>query len=84
MPLDVRCLPPQTQQFPELLGWIDATHPGPISVLDVGGGGSFYDFPAALRGVLAADPRTARADDTERVRRLPGLRSGVSGRHVLA
>lgn len=42
-------LPPNTPQFDELLAWIDATHPGPISILDVGGGGGFYDFPATLR-----------------------------------
>jgi SAM-dependent methyltransferase len=42
-------LPPHTQQFSELLTWIETAHPGPLSVLDVGGGGSFYDFPAALR-----------------------------------
>ena len=42
-------LAPQTPQFDELADWIDSAHPGPISVLDVGGGGSFYDFPAALR-----------------------------------
>ena len=60
MPLDVVCLPPQTQQFPELLDWIDTTHPGPISVLDVGGGGGFYDFPSTLRGrarrMVGVDP----------------------------
>jgi SAM-dependent methyltransferase len=57
---DVVCLPPQTQQFPELLEWIDAAHPGPISVLDVGGGGGFYDFPSALRSrarrMVGVDP----------------------------
>jgi SAM-dependent methyltransferase len=57
---DVVCLPPQTPQFSELLGWIDATHTGRISVLDVGGGGSFYDFPATLRGravrMVGVDP----------------------------
>lgn len=42
-------LPPNTPQFDELLTWIEAVHPGPISVLDVGGGGGFYDFPATLR-----------------------------------
>jgi SAM-dependent methyltransferase len=54
------CLPPQTQQFPELLEWIDTTQPGPISVLDVGGGGGFYDFPSALRSrarrMVGVDP----------------------------
>jgi SAM-dependent methyltransferase len=57
---DVVCLPPQTQQFPELLEWIDTTQPGPISVLDVGGGGGFYDFPSALRSrarrMVGVDP----------------------------
>jgi SAM-dependent methyltransferase len=42
-------LAPQTPQFDELADWIDSAHPGPISVVDVGGGGSFYDFPVALR-----------------------------------
>ncbi len=57
---DALFLQPDTQQFPELLGWIDRTHPGPLSVLDVGGGGSFYDFPAALRSragrLVGVDP----------------------------
>jgi SAM-dependent methyltransferase len=60
VPSDVVSLPPQTQQFRELLEWIDTTHPGPISVLDVGGGGGFYDFPSALRGrarrMVGVDP----------------------------
>jgi SAM-dependent methyltransferase len=42
-------LSPGTEQFAELLGWIDANHPGDVAVLDVGGGGDFYDFPAAIR-----------------------------------
>ncbi len=33
----------------ELLGWIEAAHPGSITVLDVGGGGGFYEFPSSLR-----------------------------------
>jgi SAM-dependent methyltransferase len=53
-------LPPHTEQFAELREWIDATYPGPISVLDVGGGGSFYDFPAGLRSrarrIVGVDP----------------------------
>jgi SAM-dependent methyltransferase len=49
VPSEIVRLPAQTQQFPELLEWIDAAHPGHISVLDVGGGGGFYDFPAAIR-----------------------------------
>ena len=60
MTSDVVRLPPQTQQFPELLEWIDTTHPGPISVLDVGGGGGFYDFPSVLRSragrMVGVDP----------------------------
>jgi SAM-dependent methyltransferase len=46
---EVERLSPQTEQFSELLRWIDASQPGEISVLDVGGGGGFYDFPAAIR-----------------------------------
>jgi SAM-dependent methyltransferase len=46
---DTARLPPDTEQFAELLGWIDAATPGPVSVLDVGGGGNFYDFPSLLR-----------------------------------
>ena len=46
---EVLRLPPNTAQFDELLAWVDSAHPGSISVLDVGGGGGFYDFPAALR-----------------------------------
>jgi SAM-dependent methyltransferase len=57
---DVVCLPPDTEQFAELLAWIDSTHAGQISVLDVGGGGGFYDFPAAIRGrarrMVGVDP----------------------------
>jgi SAM-dependent methyltransferase len=57
---DVECLPADTEQFAELLGWIDSSHAGRISVLDVGGGGGFYDFPAAIRGrarrLVGVDP----------------------------
>jgi SAM-dependent methyltransferase len=57
---DVVCLPPDTEQFAELLTWIDSTHTGRISVLDVGGGGGFYDFPTAIRGrarrLVGVDP----------------------------
>jgi SAM-dependent methyltransferase len=57
---DVVRLPPGTEQFAELLGWIDSAHAGRISVLDVGGGGSFYDFPVAIRGrahrLVGVDP----------------------------
>jgi SAM-dependent methyltransferase len=53
-------LAPNTPQFDELRGWIDSQHPGPISILDVGGGGGFYDFPAALRArarrMVGVDP----------------------------
>lgn len=58
---DVRRLPSYTPQFDELLGWIDeSVGPDPVSVLDVGGGGSFYDFPEAVRSrarrVVGVDP----------------------------
>ncbi len=46
---EVARLGPNTPQFDELLSWIDSVHPGPISILDVGGGGGFYDFPRTLR-----------------------------------
>ncbi len=53
-------LSPHTEQFPELLRWIDTTHPGRVAVLDVGGGGGFYDFPGAIRGrarrMVGVDP----------------------------
>jgi len=53
-------LPSHTPQFSELLSWINAAHPGPISILDVGGGGGFYDFPATLRSrarrMVGVDP----------------------------
>jgi SAM-dependent methyltransferase len=53
-------LAPHTEQFSELLGWIDSSHPGPVAVLDVGGGGGFYNFPAAIRNrarrVVGVDP----------------------------
>ena len=53
-------LPPDTDQFTELIGWIEAAHPGSISVLDVGGGGGFYEFPSSLRGratrMVGVDP----------------------------
>jgi SAM-dependent methyltransferase len=53
-------LSPGTEQFAELLGWIDAIHPGDVAVVDVGGGGDFYDFPAAIRGrarrLVGVDP----------------------------
>jgi SAM-dependent methyltransferase len=57
---NVARLSPNTPQFDELLEWIASAHPGPISVLDVGGGGGFYDFPAALRArarrMVGVDP----------------------------
>ncbi len=46
---DIATLPPGQEQFAELLAWMGRAHPGPVSVLDVGGGGGFYDFPASLR-----------------------------------
>ena len=56
-------LAPHTEQFSELLGWIDSSHPGPVAVLDVGGGGGFYDFPAAIRSrarrIVGVDPDPA-------------------------
>lgn len=60
MPADVVTLPPSQDQFAELLAWLDATHPGPIDVLDVGGGGEFYDFPTRIRAragrLVGVDP----------------------------
>jgi SAM-dependent methyltransferase len=53
-------LSPHTNQFSELLRWIDTTRSEPMSVLDVGGGGGFYDFPAHIRGrarrMVGVDP----------------------------
>jgi SAM-dependent methyltransferase len=53
-------LPPDTDQFTELLAWIEAAHPGSISVVDVGGGGEFYEFPSSLQGrarrMVGVDP----------------------------
>jgi SAM-dependent methyltransferase len=51
---DARRLPPNTPQFDVLLGWIDeqsAAQPraGALDVLDVGGGGGFYDFADTVR-----------------------------------
>jgi SAM-dependent methyltransferase len=46
----IRRLSPHTLQFEELLRWIgESIGPEPVDVLDVGGGGGFYDFPAAVR-----------------------------------
>jgi SAM-dependent methyltransferase len=42
-------LSPHADQFSELLGWMDSTHLDEFAVLDVGGGGGFYDFPAVIR-----------------------------------
>jgi SAM-dependent methyltransferase len=58
---DIRRLPSYTEQFDELLRWIDESMgPDPVSVLDVGGGGGFYDFPAEVRGrarrMVGVDP----------------------------
>ena len=56
-------LSPRAEQFSELLGWVHAVHPGEVAVLDVGGGGGFYDFPAAIRGrarrLVGVDPDPA-------------------------
>jgi SAM-dependent methyltransferase len=56
-------LAPSAEQFSELLGWVQAAHPGGVAVLDVGGGGGFYDFPAAIRGrarrLVGVDPDPA-------------------------
>ena len=42
-------LPANTNQFDELLTWILADTKAPRRILDVGGGGSFYDFAGLLR-----------------------------------
>ena len=73
MTSDVVRLQPHTEQFAELLGWIDACHPGSLSIVDVGGGGEFYDFPARLR------PRARRmvgVDPDPGVLRRPWLDAG--------
>jgi SAM-dependent methyltransferase len=58
--VDAERLSPHTEQFDELLRWMDAAAPGQIDVLDVGGGGGFYDFPEAVRGrarrMVGVDP----------------------------
>jgi SAM-dependent methyltransferase len=49
IPLITSRLAPETNQFDELLGWIlDVTEP-PRRILDVGGGGSFYDFGGRVK-----------------------------------
>jgi SAM-dependent methyltransferase len=45
----IRRLPAHIQQFPELLSWIQHAYQAPIDILDVGGGGGFYDFPDLVR-----------------------------------
>lgn len=45
----VEGLPPDRDQFEELAGWVLSAAPSSCSLLDVGGGGGFYDFPALLR-----------------------------------
>jgi 2-polyprenyl-3-methyl-5-hydroxy-6-metoxy-1,4-benzoquinol methylase len=70
---DTARLPRHTEQFAELRGWIEATTAERISVLDVGGGGSFYDFPASIR------PRARRmvgVDPDSGVRQRPWLDEG--------
>jgi SAM-dependent methyltransferase len=49
IPLITSRLPPDTNQFEELLGWILGSTATPRRVLDVGGGGSWYDFAGRLR-----------------------------------
>jgi SAM-dependent methyltransferase len=66
-------LAPHTEQFGELRAWIDATTPGPVTVLDVGGGGTFYDFPAVLRRRAV---RMVGVDPDPGVKRRPWLDEG--------
>ena len=42
-------LAPETNQFEELLSWVLGDTKPPRRILDVGGGGSFYDFSGRLR-----------------------------------
>lgn len=70
---DTLRLAPHTEQFAELRGWIDTTTPGPVTVLDVGGGGDFYDFPTALR---RRAHRIVGVDPDPGVRRRPWLDEG--------
>jgi SAM-dependent methyltransferase len=60
VPVDVVTLPSARDQFVELLAWLDAVHPGQVDVLDVGGGGEFYDFPSQIRArarrLVGVDP----------------------------
>ncbi|MGH9114492.1 MAG: hypothetical protein ACRDWW_01545, partial [Acidimicrobiales bacterium] len=56
----VTALPPEREQFDELVSWVRSAHPGPVSILEVGGGGGFYDFPSRLRAnasrMVGVDP----------------------------
>lgn len=56
----IEALPPDREQFEELAGWIAVTAVSPFAILDVGGGGSFYDFPSRLRDsasrIVGVDP----------------------------
>lgn len=59
-------LAPDTNQFDELLGWVlDETRP-PRRILDVGGGGSFYDFAGRVRAhadrMVGVDPAATVMD----------------------
>ncbi|HUE58972.1 MAG TPA: class I SAM-dependent methyltransferase, partial [Acidimicrobiales bacterium] len=49
VPTRLERLGPATNQFNELLAWILAETKAPRRALDVGGGGSFYDFAGLLR-----------------------------------
>jgi 2-polyprenyl-3-methyl-5-hydroxy-6-metoxy-1,4-benzoquinol methylase len=49
LPTRLERLGPATNQFNELLAWILAETEAPRRILDVGGGGSFYDFAGLLR-----------------------------------
>lgn len=44
-------LPCATNQFDELLAWIRCTTSAPLRMLEIGGGGSYYDFGLRLRGM---------------------------------
>jgi len=76
MPVDIATLPPSRDQFVELLSWLDATHPGQIDVLDVGGGGEFYDFPTRIRERAR---RLVGVDPDPRVMNRPWFDEGYTG-----
>ncbi len=66
VPTRLERLPPTTNQFDELMAWILAETKAPRRVLDVGGGGSFYDFAGLLRPhaewMVGVDPSTSVLD----------------------